>query len=223
MMVFLLPWVVLPIIVFVWLTILEPYVPLVRQFLEAIDRNDVQASFGLVILDALGSYAVIGYFLRRKGASWRDLGLRRFNAGKALLYIILILVGFSVLVGLLYALIQILLPGFNAEQPQTNEFTSVAPSMHLYSLLALVVIPPLVEEPVFRGFIFPAFSKRYGLIFGAVTSSILFGLAHFQPNVVVYTTLLGILLCFLYTRTGSIIPGMVIHMLNNYLAYTALN
>ncbi len=85
-----------------------------------------------------------------------------------------------------------------------------------------MILPPIIEETVFRGFIFPAFAKKWGVIWGAIASSILFGFAHLQANVGVYTFVIGLLLCFLYVRLKSIIPGIFFHMLNNYLAFVAL-
>ncbi len=85
-----------------------------------------------------------------------------------------------------------------------------------------MLIPPIIEETVFRGFIFPAFSKRFGVIIGALLSSLLFGFAHLQYNVGVYTVVLGLLLCLLYIKLRSIVPGIFLHMLNNYLAFVAL-
>jgi membrane protease YdiL (CAAX protease family) len=82
-----------------------------------------------------------------------------------------------------------------------------------------VLLPPIIEETIFRGFIFPAISTRTGVIWGAILSSLLFGAFHGQANVFVYTAILGLLLCFMYVRTKSIIPGMVLHMLNNFLAF----
>lgn len=220
---FVLPWVVLPVVALVLLGLIAPHEPLVHQFLTALDQGDTKANFGLVVVDALGSYAVIAYFLRKQGGHWRQLGFHRFSAGKALLYVLGLMMAFALSIGVIYVLVQALVPGFNADQPQTNEFTQTAPSLRTYSLLALVIIPPLVEETVFRGFIFPAFSKRFGLVFGAISSSVLFGFAHLQANVSVYTFFLGLVLCFMYARLRSIVPGMALHMLNNYIAYTALN
>ena len=104
-----------------------------------------------------------------------------------------------------------------------NDFTKARPPRALrFVLVALVLLRPVVEETVFRGFIFPALSKRWGVVMGALGSSILFGIAHLQYNVSLYTIVLGLLLCFMYARLRSIWPGMVLHMLNNYLAYVAL-
>jgi hypothetical protein len=185
------------------LAILVPFVPALRPFVNGLLNGDVQASFALVILDAIGSYATIAFYLQKYHVSWRELGFRRFSLLRATILIIGIFVLFALSIGIIYALIQTLYPSFNAEQPQTNEFTNAPTSAHWYSLLALVIIPPLVEEPVFRGFIFPAFSRRFGVLAGAIISSVLFGFAHLQANVGVYTFVLGLLLCFLYARLGS--------------------
>jgi uncharacterized protein len=222
LVVFLMPWIVLPLVVLVLLQLLAPHVAGLGWFEQAFTaaNPDPRASFALVVLDAAGSFAVIGYFLRRHHARIRDLGIRRFSVGRAVLLLVILLVGFSVLIGVVYSLVAIIDPSFNASQPQTNEFTGTTSSL---SLWALVIIPPFIEETVFRGFMFPAFSKRYGVVIGAIFTSVLFGFAHLQGNVSVYTFVLSLLLCFLYVRLGSIIPGIALHMLNNYIAYIGLH
>jgi hypothetical protein len=70
--------------------------------------------------------------------------------------------------------------------------------------------------------VFPALAKRTGLVWGAIFSSALFGLAHGQANLFVYTMILGLVLCFIYVRTKSIVPGIILHMLNNFLAFIVL-
>lgn len=219
-LVFLLPWVIIPLGFILWLHILEPYVPALHGYIGLLESSDPKASFGLVIIDAVGSFAIIGYYLRKYRVGLSSLGLRQFNLFKVLGYLMLVIIGFVILIAAAFYVVQLVYPGFNADQPQTNEFTG---QTSLLSLIALVILPPLVEETVFRGFIFPAFAKRYGLAIGALATSLLFGVAHLQGNVSVYTFILSLLLCWLYSRTGSIIPGMAIHMLNNYIAYLALN
>lgn len=220
--VFLLPWIVLPLVVLLLLQLLAPHIAgldwIEQAFTSA--NPDPRASFALVILDAVASFGLIGYFLRKHHARIRDLGIRRFSVGRAILLLVILLVAFSVLIGVVYSLVALLDPSFSANQPQTNEFTSTTSSL---SLWALVIIPPFIEETVFRGFMFPAFSKRYGVVIGAILTSVLFGFAHLQGNVSVYTFVLSLLLCFLYVRLGSIIPGIALHMLNNYIAYIGLH
>ncbi len=120
-------------------------------------------------------------------------------------------------------IISMLIPGFNAAQPQVNEFTqATTPASQRLSLIALVILPPMVEETVFRGFIFPALSKKKGAIVGAILTSLLFGIAHLQYNVSLYTIVLSLILCFMYYRLRSIWPGIFLHMINNYIAYMAI-
>lgn len=223
LLVFLLPWVLLPLAVFMSVAAIAPYFHPAQELARALFYNDPRASFLLVILDFIGSYAIIGYYLRRYRARWTEVGFRRFSLLKAILLVLILLAIFIASIGFIYTLVQLLLPSFNPDQTQVTEFSGTPPNMHIYSLLALVIIPPFVEEPVFRGFLFPAFSKRFGLAGGAIISSVLFGFAHLQANVSVYTFVLGLILCFIYVRLGSIIPGIALHMLNNYLAFTAMN
>lgn len=223
LVVFITPWVLLPIGAIIALQFIAPDVSWVNHYLDALGSGSVKAAFSLVILEAVGSFFLIRYYLRKYHAGWQSVGWRRFNVLKTAFWVVVVPIAFLLLVSLALFLAQHYIPGFNAEQPQTNEFIqNTAPNLQIYSVLAIIIFPPILEETVFRGFLFPALSKRYGLVFGAIVSSAFFGLAHLQGNVTVYTFVLGLLLCFLYRRTGSIIPGMVLHMANNYLAFTAL-
>lgn len=222
MAVFLLPWVILPLIIWFSLEFAAGFAPALKSLLTDQSISSPQGGLIFSLVDALLSFTVIGFYLRRRGAKWVDLGYRRFNVIKAILLVTTLFISFFVMIGLVYWLIQVLLPGFDPNQAQANEFTNTPNNLRFISLIGLVILPPLVEEPIFRGFIFPAFAKRWGLPIGAVLSSLLFGLAHLQGNISVYTFVIGLLLCFMYTRLGSIVPGILLHMVNNYLAYTAL-
>jgi membrane protease YdiL (CAAX protease family) len=219
LLVFLVPWIVLPLAVSVALSVIAPHEPAVNQFVQGLANNAPGPSFALDLLDAAGSFAFIGYYLRKHHVGLKELGMRPFSLGRAILLIGGIFVAFGLLVTAAYTLISWLYPSFNAGQAQTNQFIQVHSSI---SLWALVIIPPFVEESTFRGFMFPAFAKRFGIVGGALLTSFLFGFAHLQPNISVYTFILSLLLCFLYTRLGSIIPGIAVHMLNNYVAYMAI-
>lgn len=222
LVVFLLPWVLVPLLIFVTLVILAPYVPAAAVALAALDEGTLEANFALVLIDAIAQLGIAYYYLKRYQLSWGAIGWRRFNVLRAIGLVGLMFIIFSISIYALMILISFLIPGFDANQAQTNEFTeSVATNPNLV-LVALVIFPPIIEELIFRGFIFPALSQRRGVVFGAVMSSALFGLAHLQPNVAIYTFLIGLVLCFMYVRLKSIVPGILLHMVNNYLAYIAL-
>ena len=216
-------WIGIPLLILSAFRFAAPYDANIQQFLQGVRTNDITASFQLTVLDALAGMGLIWLVLRKYKVGWSSLGLRKFNLLKSSL---LIGAMFVLFIGIAYAALiatKLLLPGFDPNQEQVNEFTkAVTGNARLISFFALVIIPSIIEEIVFRGFMFPAFSGRVGVLFGALFSSLLFGFAHLQANVGVYTVVLGLLLCFMYKRTNSIIPGMALHMINNYVAFAAI-
>jgi membrane protease YdiL (CAAX protease family) len=90
-------------------------------------------------------------------------------------------------------------------------------------LVALLVclVAPVCEEFFFRGFCFTALRRWLGLGGGAVATGVIFGLVHLGSADAVFLpplALLGFLLCLLYHRTGSLLPCMALHAVNNALA-----
>ncbi|HEX5807281.1 MAG TPA: type II CAAX endopeptidase family protein [Anaerolineales bacterium] len=77
------------------------------------------------------------------------------------------------------------------------------------------VFAPLVEEIFFRGFLFQGFRQRYGWITGMLLSAAIFAAAHLDLIVLIPTFLLGCLLAYVYHRSNSIWPGIILHFLVN--------
>jgi membrane protease YdiL (CAAX protease family) len=219
---FVLAWLGLQILGGVVLAVLAQYWPAANHLAGLIAKGDLQVSFAFDLVDAALGLGIVWFYLRRYKVGWSVLGWRRVNPLKAALYIGAILVGFVVVADVVIQLVALLVPGFNPNQPQNNEFLKSSGSHHGIAVIALVLLPPVLEETIFRGFVFPAMSKRWGVVWGAVWSSALFGLAHWQANISIYTFVLGLVLCFMYVRLRSIFPGMALHMINNYLAFVAM-
>jgi VIT1/CCC1 family predicted Fe2+/Mn2+ transporter len=79
---------------------------------------------------------------------------------------------------------------------------------------------PLLEELLVRGFLFGAFSQRFGKIAGGAISSLLFGFAHIMAyplKMIPPLVIMGVALAWLAWQTGSIVPGMFIHAFVNSL------
>ncbi len=216
-------WIGLQILIGGILALTASKVPAVKMFWVGAQNGEMVASFVMYLVSVAVGFGLVGLFLRRYKVNWRTVGWRKVGVGRAMKYLLGVLVVFVVLANLALVAAKFLFPGFNADQPQTNDFISGAGVNHTLALVALVILPPIFEETIFRGFLFPALSKRGGVIWGAVLSSMIFGAAHGQPNLFVYTSILGLLLCFMYMRLRSIVPGIFLHMLNNYLAFIALS
>lgn len=85
------------------------------------------------------------------------------------------------------------------------------------SLAALVIVAPLTEELFFRGLILRGFLRRYGVATAIVISSLLFALMHLNPWQFFSAGSIGIVFAWWFVRTGSLVPGLFGHALNNAL------
>ena len=76
-----------------------------------------------------------------------------------------------------------------------------------------------MEEILFRGIILEGLLHRYKPNAAIVFSSLLFSLAHFNPWQGLVTFFAGLFLGWIYTRTRSLVPCMLIHFVNNAQGY----
>jgi len=108
----------------------------------------------------------------------------------------------------------------------TNPYSSFSPEkLRLISIFAILTAP-IVEEIFFRGFIQPVFVKRFGACAGILITATIFAFSHVQYanySTALWSVLtIGIVLGVTKEKTGSIMPGIVAHFINNLLAAIAL-
>ena len=87
--------------------------------------------------------------------------------------------------------------------------------------LLVCVVAPVAEELFFRGFCFTALRRTLGMLPAAVLTGIIFGAIHLGGTEIEFIAPLmvfGFILCLLYVWTGSLLPCIVLHALNNALA-----
>jgi sodium transport system permease protein len=91
-------------------------------------------------------------------------------------------------------------------------------SRGLFGTLALVAFTPaLCEEALFRGPILRGLRSRLGPLSAALVTGLLFGIFHVEISRILPTAVLGVLLSLIALQTGSILPAMLAHLLNNAL------
>ncbi|REJ66981.1 MAG: CPBP family intramembrane metalloprotease [Planctomycetota bacterium] len=83
------------------------------------------------------------------------------------------------------------------------------------SVLAFVVVGPLVEEILFRGLLLSMWSSRWGRRRAALVTSLIFGILHFDP---VGAFVFGYVLALVFFRTNSLFIPVLVHAANNALA-----
>lgn len=115
-------------------------------------EDNLWATFGLMALSAITMLGVVYIFLKRKRLSLNKLGFKKVIPSDF---------GYIILFGILYILVSAgliviagLIPGFNADQKQDVGFANVQGWQMLVVFISLVIIPPMAEEIVFRGFLY---------------------------------------------------------------------
>lgn len=166
--------------------------------------------------------------------TWTDIGLA--PAG---------LIVYAMFAALLTSLFS-LFPWFNISENQDVGFnTLVLTSDRIFAFITLVVIAPIAEELIFRGFLYKKIKdlffkkedrktvrqakrktpKKQELIAIAISTfitSLAFGIMHGQWNIGVNVFAMSVILCIMREITGSIYSGILLHMLKNAIAFYLL-
>jgi ABC-2 type transport system permease protein/sodium transport system permease protein len=88
-------------------------------------------------------------------------------------------------------------------------------------VLAIAIVPAIFEEAFFRGFLFPAFRTRMTPAVAIVATAVVFGFFHWissrlpASDRLISSTLTGLVLGWVRWRTGSLLPGILLHALHN--------
>ncbi|OVE79104.1 hypothetical protein BVY00_01180 [bacterium G20] len=188
-----------------------------------------QSAAAQFIYILLAEAAVIGsvvWLVRRRGLKLAAIGLgRRIKWWD----IIWAAIGSVAFYGLLIIVTVILtaLTGFNANAPQDVGFNVLStPTDRLIALIALVILPPLGEEILMRGYLYSGLRARLRFWPAMVITSLLFGIAHLSTGANgalwvagVDTFLLSFVLVALRERTGALYAPIMVHGLNNLVAF----
>lgn len=92
-----------------------------------------------------------------------------------------------------------------------------SPSL-IVQILCLGIVTPIMEEYIFRGLIFKRLRNRLPVARAIISSALFFGIYHGNLVQMIYGTLSGILLAYLYEKYGSLKAPILAHMLMNTVA-----
>lgn len=96
----------------------------------------------------------------------------------------------------------------------------------LFILICLIffgiVVAPVIEEIVFRGFLQPALKNAFGRRYAVVVSASLFAAVHMDIYAFFPIFILGILLGYLYEKTQTLAASVIVHILHNSLTLVFL-
>ena len=151
---------------------------------------------------------------RKYQLTWRKIGFRHFWPG----YIAL---GFGLMAGyyvinLLYSLLVLQPLGLDVQGDVLEQLAQLKGSVWLW--LGAAVAAPLAEETFFRGFLFAGLRRSLGWVKAAIISSLLFALMHMELTAIFPIFIIGFIFAYLYHRSNSIWPAVILHVGNNLMA-----
>jgi membrane protease YdiL (CAAX protease family) len=197
------------------------FTSLFQALLPNIDSTNISLLSMLVSTIMIGLPAIA--YIHVNGLSFRKrLRINKISQN-TLSSIIIISIGFIVIIDELDRIVYALFgsPDFLGELVEQLKITSIYTGLLI--ILTTVIVAPLIEELLFRGFLQKVLEESWADITKAIlVTSLFFALVHLNPYWIVQIYLLGMLLGYLSWRTNSIIPGIILHGLNNGFA-VALN
>jgi uncharacterized protein len=163
-----------------------------------------------ILLD-VGMLAVVGVLYRRRPFKMRQLGLRRSPPTPS--------VGWVLLSLLIVAVTNYLwLQKFLGKPITASLGITLHGSVLALSLdgLLLCLLAPVIEEIFFRGLLYRALRNRLAVLPAALIGGAIFAAVHglsYPINTLPPRLVFGIIACLLYERTGSLLPGIALHIL----------
>jgi hypothetical protein len=98
-----------------------------------------------------------------------------------------------------------------------------SPSLTAISLVEYVIFAPVFEELAFRGLLFAILRRKFRFLPAALMSASIFAIAHGYGLVGFISVLWsGLLWAWMYEKTGSLLPGILAHAINNLLVCLAV-
>ncbi len=154
--------------------------------------------------------------IRKYKLPWRSLGLRKFDLTTVAVGCGLMI--FSFIFNFFYNLV-LLFKGIHSPFEIEGLFHTAASPWLIF--LTGIIIAPLVEEIFFRGFLYTGLREKYGWMTAALISAGLFAVVHLQPITIPPIFLMGLIFAYLYQRTESIWPAVIMHFATNTLGLAA--
>jgi CAAX protease family protein len=174
------------------------------------------ASIVLQTFGALAFVAIPLVIATMGRVPWRDalarLGLRRFDSSAVAW------MGVSIAAYLAFAAGYVVLVGEPEQEDIAEAFGSLP-----FQILLIAFAAPVSEEVFFRGMLFGGLRRRMPRLLAAGLSALVFGGLHAFTGISAVPPLIafGFILALLYEKTGSIVPGILLHALNNSVALAA--
>ena len=186
-------------------------------------ETDLAEAIAIALLDVVLVVTVL-VVIGRKGAGLAALGFRAPRRGW-LRMLGFIVIAYFAAIGLVN-LYGIAIDVFGLDQLEPSQQLPDDFYDHdvvvIMTGIAIVFMAPVAEEIFFRGFIFGGLRRYVNLPIAGLTSGALFAIAHGDPGLVIPFAGVGLVLAFLYERTGTLYAAIGVHFIFNSVSFLLL-
>ena len=177
--------------------------------------------FNTSFLDIAAFCFVIYFVIIKYRQGWAALGLSMKNWLRG---VFLGITGYVTILPLFLLIVLLVtrVSNYFGYQPPVHPLVNIFFKEHNPFILGGVIIlaalvAPVIEEIVFRGFIYSAVRKRAGVVLAIIVTSALFSLLHMSIFSFLPIFFLGVALAYLYEKTGLLISSIMLHVIHNSL------
>ncbi|MCP4650060.1 MAG: tetratricopeptide repeat protein [PVC group bacterium] len=190
---------------------------------EVVSNNAVNVAICAQIISVVLLCGYIMYLVLVKNRqNLQDIGFKAVKIGR-LIRLSLTAVGSILLFNVCYFYLFFAITGHSPEGQFISKVISSSKTASQITPLFLfvVILGPLAEEMIFRGFIFSSLRRYSGIKVAVIISAILFGAFHLQITLLLPIAFMGIVFACLFERTRSLYPAMFVHLIWNLVAFSA--
>jgi len=218
----------LPLWVFLGFMLAQAIVIVVIEVLQnmGVPLGDINPSIFQVaaggIVYALSLLIVIGapWLIKKSRTTKEELGIQRLPTWLDIVWVPAGAIVYLILTALISAFAMAFLTFVDYGQTQDTGFSNIsAQSEYIMAFLMLVVIAPIAEELLFRGYLFGKLRKHAPIWVSILITSVVFAIVHGAWNVGLDVFALSIVLCLLRVVSKSLWPSILLHMMKNSIAF----
>ena len=190
-----------------------------RRICPIVKDDNFRMILNSSIMDALCAVFILHFTVGQYKERLASLGLSLKNFFKNVYYgivgyiaLIPVLIGIIAVIAFIVSVTKYTPP----KQPVVELFLKEKDtSFLLYASLFAAIAGPIIEELFFRGFVYNAVKKYIGVFWAALITAAMFAVLHAHLVGFLPILALGILLAYLYEKTGTLVSSITVHMIHN--------
>ncbi|MGD2278816.1 MAG: type II CAAX endopeptidase family protein [Candidatus Omnitrophota bacterium] len=184
-----------------------------------LDNENFRMILDTAMVNIVGISVILYFIVKKYNQDISALGLTTKGLTKNIFYAI---VAYIALVPVLLAIMALtfFVVKFIQYKPPVQPIVEVflkeeEPTVLWASAIFAAVFGPIAEEIFFRGFVYSTIKKSFGIFWAMIVTSAVFSLLHTHIVGFVPIMILGLLLAYLYEKTGSLVSCMSVHIAHN--------